>query len=164
MAAPILRVQDILSGEQGEAWATMTDPESGESRRMCIMHLKNIEATVEFEKEQVPILGKRGKGNRKKGETYSGSMTVYYIDSTFRKYAQYYKDVGKDFYFDIQIVNEDHTTSVGKQVVTLLECNIDSLVVAKLDADSTVLEEDMDFTFENYRVETEFDPVDGLWA
>lgn len=158
MAAPIMRVQDILSGEQGEAWANI------DGRDMCMMHLKNIEATVEFEKEQVPILGKRGKGNRKKGETYSGSMTVYYVTSAFRKYAQIYKDQGKDFYFDIRIVNHDATTSVGTQSVTLLECNIDSLVIAKLDADSSILDEDMDFTFENYRIDQEFDDMDGLWS
>lgn len=159
MSAPILNVRDILSGEQGEAYAVFED-----GRIMNLMQLKNIEATVEFDKEQVPILGKRGKGNRKKGETYSGSMTVYYVTTEFRKLAQVYKNDGKDFYFNIQIVNEDKTTNTGKQIITLEECNIDSLVLTKLDADSTILDEDMDFTFENYRIEQEFDTLNGLWV
>lgn len=158
MAAPILNARDVLSGEQGEVWATLDD-----GKRMCMMHVKNIEASVDFEKEQIPILGKRGKGNRKNGETYSGSMTVYYVDSTFRKLAERYKKQGLDWYFDIQIINSDATTRAGKQQVTLIDCNLDSLVLAKLDADSSTLEEDMDFTFEDYRIDVEFDNLDGLF-
>ena len=158
MAAPILNAIDVLSGEQGEVWATLDD-----GRRMCMMHVKNIETNVEFEKELIPILGKRGKGHKKTGETYSGSMTCYYVESVFRKLAEKYKNQGIDWYFDIQIVNEDNTSRTGRQVITLLDCNFDSMVLAKLDADSAALEEDMDFTFEDYRIETVFNNLDGLF-
>lgn len=157
--ATILQARDILSGEQGEVWATLPD-----GRRMCMMHVKNIEATVSYDKEQVPILGKRGKGNRKKGETYSGTMTVYYLTTVFREFAQTYKNNGMDFYFDLQIINDDNTTRAGRQEIWLTDCNIDSLVLAKLDADASILEEDMDFTFEDYRVDKAFDPLDGLFT
>ena len=158
MAAAILNARDILSGEQGEVWATLPNGDS-----FCMMHVKNIEATVSFDKEQVPILGKRGKGNRKKGETYSGSMTVYFVTSVFRTYAEHYKNSGEDFYFDLRIINEDKTTLTGRQEVWLTDCNIDSLVLAKLDADSSILDEDMDFTFEDYHVEQEFTDLDGMF-
>lgn len=153
---PILSARDILSGEQGTVWATI----GGE--RFCMMHVKNIEANVEYDKEQVPILGKRGKGNRKKGETYSGTMTVYYLTSKFRELAQDYKQTGQDFYFDMQISNEDTTTRAGEQVVTLIDVNINSLVLAKLDADSSILDEDMEFTFEDWRLDKSFDVLEGF--
>lgn len=158
MAAPILNARDVLSGEQGEVWATLDD-----GRRMCMMHVKNIETTITYEKEQIPILGKRGKGNRKNGETYEGSMTVYFVESNFRKMAEKYKNSGEDFYFDLQIINEDKTSRTGKQIVTLIDCNVNSMVLAKLDADSATLEEDMDFTFEDYRIEEVFNDLDGLF-
>lgn len=158
MPTPILDARDILSGEQGSIYATLPD-----GRYMCVMHAKNIEATVSYEKEQVPILGKRGKGNRKTGETYSGSMTIYYVDSTFRELAQQYKNTGTDFYFDVTITNEDKTTRTGKQVVILRDCNFDELVIAKLDADAAVLEEDVTFTFEDWILDTKFDELDGLF-
>lgn len=161
--ANILNVKDILSGEQGEVYAYLPNIVSVNGGRMCMMHVKNIEATVSYDKEQVPILGKRGKGNRKKGETYSGSMTVYYLTSIFREYAQDYKNSGEDFYFDLQIVNNDTTSRAGEQVIWLLDCNIDSLVLAKLDADSSILDEDMDFTFEDYRIDKSFNVLDGLF-
>lgn len=157
MAAPILNARDVLSGEQGEVWATLN------GRRMCMMHVKNIDANINYEKEQIPILGKRGKGNRKNGETYEGSMTVYYVTSAFRQLAETYKNSGKDFYFDLQIINEDKTSNAGKQMITLIDCNINSLVLAKLDADSSTLEEDMDFTFEDWRMDKAFNELDGLF-
>lgn len=157
--APILNAKDILSGEQGEIWATLPD-----GRDMCVMHAKNIEASISYEKEQVPILGKRGKGNRKTGETYSGSMTLYYVDSTFRELAERYKDFGEDFYFDLRIINHDSTTNTGEQVIVLRECNFDEMVIAKLDADSSVLDEDVSFTFEDWILDTKFDQLEGLFS
>lgn len=154
----ILDARDILSGEQGSIYATLPD-----GTNMCCMHAKNIEASVSYEKEQVPILGKRGKGNRKTGETYSGSMTVYYVDSTFRRLAQKYKESGQDFYFDIRIQNKDNTTRTGEQIIILRDCNFDELILAKLDADSAILDEDISFTFEDWILDTSFDYLDGLF-
>ena len=156
--ARILNAKDILSGEQGELWASF------DGRDMCVMHAKNIEATVSYDKEQVPILGKRGKGNRKTGATYSGSMTLYYVESVFRKYAERYKDEGEDFYFDLKVINHDATTHTGTQTVVLRDCNFDELVIAKLDADSSILDEDVSFTFEDWYIDGEgFDILDGFF-
>lgn len=158
MAAPILNARDVLSGEQGEVWATLPD-----GRRMCMMHVINIEAKVESDKQQIAILGKRGKGNRKTGETYSGTMTIYTIETVFLELAEIYKDTGEDFYFDLQIINEDNTTSVGQKIVTLIDCNMNSQVIAKLDAESAVLNEDVEFTFENWRLDNPFNELAGLF-
>lgn len=158
MAAPILRARDILSGEQGEVWATLPD-----GRRMCMMHVINIESNVDREKEEVAILGKRGKGHKSTGETYSGTMTIYTVETIFLELLEKYKDTGEDFYFDLQIINDDNTTSVGSKIVTLLDCNINSFVIAKLDAESSILNEDVDFTFEDWRLDKPFDELDGLF-
>ena len=52
-----------------------------------------------------------------------------------------------DTYFDIQVTNEDPTSSIGAQTVLLKDCNLDSVVLASFDVDADVLEEDLDFTF-----------------
>ena len=54
---------------------------------------------------------------------------------------------GVDTYFDIQVTNEDPTSSIGAQTVLLKDCNLDSVVLASFDVDADVLEEDLDFTF-----------------
>lgn len=154
----ILDARDILAGSMGAVWCTLPD-----GRRMCAMQVKNIEASVSYEKEQVAILGKRGKGNRKTGETYSGSMTLWYVDSSFRKLAEQYKNSGLDFYYDLEVTNNDPTSKAGSQIVVLRDVNFDELILTKLDADSAVLDEDVSFTFEDWLLDTAFNELDGLF-
>lgn len=166
LTAPILNARDVLSGEQGMVYAILPD-----GRRMNMMHVKNIEASVSFEKEGIPILGKRGKGNRKNGETYEGSMTAYFLDSNFRLLAEEYKNSGKDFYFEIEVTMDDPNSDaciatsdgITGQVVTLLDVNLNGIDLFRLDADSSIIEEDMDFTFEDYRIESPFNELAGLF-
>ena len=73
-----------------------------------------------------------------------------------------YKNTGKDVYFDMQIINEDPTSTVGKQEIMLLDCNIDGGILAKFDADGEYLDEDMDFTFEDFSMPEEFTHLVGF--
>ncbi|MCU6340242.1 phage tail tube protein, partial [Enterobacter quasiroggenkampii] len=62
----------------------------------------------------------------------------------------------RDTYFDIMITNEDPTSSIGKQTVTLKDVNLNSVVIAKLDTGSQVLEEEVEFTFEDVVLQDSF--------
>lgn len=74
----------------------------------------------------------------------------------------HYKDTGEDVYFDIQVTNEDPTSSVGRQTVILKDCNIDGGILAKFDADAEYLDEDMDFTFEDFEMPEAFTMLAGM--
>ncbi|HBG5949729.1 TPA: hypothetical protein KRH60_003852, partial [Clostridioides difficile] len=82
--------------------------------------------------------------------------------SIFRELLYEYKETGEDIYFDIQITNEDPTSSVGRQTIILEDCNMDSGIIAKFDADGEYLDEDMDFTFENWKLVEKFDIANGM--
>jgi hypothetical protein len=73
-----------------------------------------------------------------------------------------YAKTGEDFYFDIQVTNEDPTSSVGRQTVILKDCNLDSAIMAQFDADSTYLTETLDFTFESVEMSEEFSLLAGM--
>ena len=73
-----------------------------------------------------------------------------------------YKDTGKDTYFEIQISNEDSTSAAGRQTIVLMDCNIDGGILAKFDADGEYLDEDMDFTFEDFKMPEKFKDLDGF--
>ena len=75
---------------------------------------------------------------------------------------QRYKDTGEDVYFEIQISNEDRTSAVGRQTIVLIDCNIDGGILAKFDADGEYLDEDMDFTFEDFRMPETFKELNGF--
>lgn len=80
----------------------------------------------------------------------------------FEEMMKQYKDTGEDVYFDIQVTNEDPTSSVGRQTVILKDCNIDGGILAKFDADAEYLDEDMDFTFEDFEMPETFTMLAGM--
>jgi hypothetical protein len=127
------------------------------------MSLINVEAKAEKVKVEVPILGRRSKGNKTVGLKYSGSATMHYNTSIFRKQVLEYKRTGKDAYIEMVITNEDNTTDLGRQTTTLLGVNLDSVILAKFDADSDdYLNEDFDFTFEDFEMPEEFNELQGM--
>lgn len=152
----IMMAKDAVSASLAECYATI------DGQRYNLMQAINLEATMEKSKTEVPILGKTGKGNKANNWKGTGSATFHYNTSIFRKFMKKYKDQGLDFYFDIQITNNDPTSGVGSQTIILKDCNLDSITIAKFDADGEYLDEQMDFTFEDWEMPTEFTMLDGI--
>lgn len=153
---PILKAKDTISASLAECFITI------DGNRYNFMQAINLEAKVEKTKSEVPILGKTGKGNKSTGWKGTGSATFHYNTSIFRKILEKYKNTGEDTYFDIQITNEDDTSEAGRQTVILKDCNIDGGILAKFDADGEYLDEDMDFTFDDFEVPEEFNLIAGM--
>ena len=126
------------------------------------MQAINLEAEMKKTKTKVPILGKTGKGNKATGWEGSGKATFHYNTSIIRELLYLYKETGEDTYFDIQITNEDPTSAVGRQTIILKDCNVDGGILAKFDADAEYLDEDMDFTFEDWEMPEKFKLLDGM--
>lgn len=154
---PIMHARDAISAALAECFVTI------EGERFNFMQAINLEATFEKKKTEVPILGKPGRGNKATGWSGTGSATFHYNTSIFRRLMQRYKDTGEDVYFDIQVTNEDPTSTVGRQTIILIDCNIDGGTLAKFDADSEYLDEDMDFTFEDFQMPETFKDLDGMF-
>ncbi len=139
-----LRAGDIISGQEGKATAVI----DGAVHDM--IYVNNIEATLEKNTTEVRTLGKRGTQQKTAGWSGSGSMNIYYVTSLFRKMALRYVKDGVDTYFTITIINEDPGSSIGRQTITLYNCNIDSVLLAKLDVENEILDEDVEFTFDDF--------------
>ena len=154
--AGIMNAKDTISASLAECFVTI------EGNRYNFMQAINLEATFEKNKSEVPILGKTGKGNKATGWTGSGSATFHYNTSVFRELAYRYKQTGEDVYFDIQVTNFDPTSAVGRQTVILKDCNLDGGLLAKFDADAEYLDEDMDFTFEDFEIPEKFSLLEGM--
>lgn len=152
----IMHARDSVSASLAECYVTI------EGERYNFMQAINLEATMEKNKTEVPILGKTGKGNKATGWQGTGSATFHYNTSIFRKVMKKFKETGEDIYFDIQITNEDKTSTVGRQTIILKDCNIDSLPIVKFDADGEYLEDEFDFTFEDWEMPEEFAMLDGM--
>lgn len=151
-----MNASDALSAKMAECYVTIGN------NRYNFMQAINLEANFEKTKTEVPILGKTGSGNKSTGWKGSGSATFHYNTSIFRELMQRYKDTGEDIYFEIQVTNEDPTSKAGRQTVVFIGCNIDGGVLAKFDADGEYLEEDMDFTFEDFKMPEKFSLLNGM--
>lgn len=151
-----MNAKDAVSVSLAECFVTI------EGNRYNFMQAINLEASIEKTKSEIPILGRTGKGNKTTGWKGSGSATFHYNTSIFREQLYRYKETGQDVYFDIQITNEDPTSSVGRQTIILKDCNVDGGILAKFDADAEYLDEDLDFTFEDWEMPEQFSHLQGM--
>lgn len=150
--------KDAISGSEAECYITI------DGNRYNFMQAITFEATFEKNKTEVPILGRPGKGNKANGWTGTGSMTCHFNQSVMRELLEKYKNDGIDTYFTIMVTNEDPTSAVGRQTVIFKDCNLDGGILAKFDADADYLDEDFDFTFEDFEIQETFKPLDGFIA
>lgn len=143
-----LKAGDTISGQEAVAKMTIKNAD-GTSSIEDMFFGKNLEATCDIEKTDVKTLGKRGAQHKPSGWSGSGSMTVYYVTSLFRKMALQYIKTGVPVYFDIMVTNNDPASSVGPQTTVLKNCSLDSVILAKFDVESEIMDEDLDFTFDD---------------
>ena len=127
-----MRPIEVFSGKSGDVFMSLN------GKRYHLMHLTEIEATVEYEKGDVPMLGKRMTGHKING--MNGA----------------YKDGGGAPVYDIEITNVEEGTGAGTQRVVLIDCMPDSEVLAKVDAGSEFLEEDIEGTFDDFSIDETF--------
>lgn len=150
------RETDAISGKQAKAYATI------DGKLEELFYAKSLEATIEKNKVDVPVLGRTNTPQRSAGWTGSGTLTVYYVTSQFRQLMRRYIQTGQDFWFDLMIVNEQPGSSTGKQTTFLKNCNLDSITAAQFDASSDdMLEEELPFTFSDFDMKDQFNSISG---
>ncbi|TCM93137.1 tail tube protein [Paenibacillus sp. BK033] len=153
---PFMMESDAISGKQATATATIN------GRVEELFYAKSIEATIEKNKVDVPVLGRTNTPQRSAGWKGSGTLTVYYVTSVFRQLMWSYIQTGQDFWFDLHITNEQPGSASGKQSVVLKGCNLDSIIATKFDATSDdMLDEEMPFTFNGYDLLDQFNTITG---
>ena len=150
-----LKAWDAINGALGTCYANI----NGNKEEM--LYVKNIEAKIKKSKREIKVLGQVGMKHKATGWTGSGTMTIYYSTTKFREMMVEYVRTGKDMYFDIVIENNDASSQIGRQTIILKQVNIDNIVMAKLDINSTELDEEISFTFNDVSILNSFNAIDG---
>lgn len=138
-----LKAGDTISGREGTAFMTIN------GRNIPMFFLKNIEATVELVKTEVPVLGKRMNQQKVTGANGTGSMTIHKVTSEFTQIGIDYIKKGTLPNVTVKVTNDDPNSTIGRQTTLLSGVLLDSIVIAKLDIESETLDEDVDFTFDD---------------
>ena len=155
-ASATMNSADGISGKLGDCYVTI------DSQRKKLIQLKKVELKFEKSKTKMKILGKTGDGNRSTGWSGTGTATLYYNTDLFRELIYAYKETGKDTYFEMQISNDDPTSAAGQKITIAKNCNIDGGILATLDAEAEVLEEEITFTFDDFEFPTKFVALSGM--
>lgn len=156
--AQTMLAKNAVSAKMAECYVTI------EGIRYNCMSAINLEVTMEKTKTTVPILGRTNRGNKSVAANITGSATFHFNTPIWRELAYRFQQTGEDVYFDMQITNEDITASdIGRQTIVLYDCNFDSIILTKFDADSDdVITEDMDFTAESFEMPEKFKLMNGM--
>lgn len=133
-----MRAHNTINGKEGRLFL------DGEE----VAQIKKLEATIEKNKAEVPIMGRRWIGRKTSGLNGTGTLTLYKVTSKFQKMMLQYAQTGEDVYFTLQSVLDDKGAQRGIERVTLYDVNIDSVTIAQLDVETESLEEEVPFTFE----------------
>lgn len=145
-----MKASDAISGKEGSLYATI------DSNVTQVAECKSITAKITKNKTEFKALGYRGTQQKATGWTGSGTLTIHYASSRWAKMMIDYAKDGTDTYFKLQVINEDPTSSIGKQTVTLIDVNFDEAEIAKLDTEADFLDQTMNFTFSDVEMPDEF--------
>lgn len=157
MANITMKSRDAISAKMAECYITI------DGNRYNFMSAINLEATFDKNKTEVPILGRMNKGHKATSSSITGSAEFHLNTSIWRELAARFQNSGEDVYFDIEVVNEDKTSDIGRQSITLIGCNFDSVILAAFDADSDdTLTESLDFTAEEFLINEAFAKMAGF--
>lgn len=152
-----MNAMDAVAGSQATAYLMLAN-----GNRYNFMQLTSFESSMEIKLTEVPILGRTGKGNKPAGWSGTWKGTAHYNQSLIREMLLEYKNTGKLANFDIQVSNEDPTTSIGTQTIILKNCLTKGGILAKFDADAEVLDEDLEGTFDDWEMPETFSPIAGM--
>lgn len=148
-----LRAKDTVNGALGTCFVII------DGKRHELMQVKNVQAKVKKTRTAIPILGLTAKQQKSGGWEGTGTMTVYYVSSLFRKVMVDYMKNGVDTYFELMLTNEDPTGDTGRQTVLLKDVTVEEMLIGKLDVDQPAMDEEMRFTFGGVELLDTFDTV-----
>lgn len=147
---------DAIFGGLAECYVTIN------GNRLNFMQLTEFESTFKPKIVDVKILGRVQKGKKMAGGEGSWKGKAHYNTSTLRKVMLEYKKSGLFVPFEIQVTNEDPSTSIGRQTITHSGCLLDELILAKFVAGDEILEEDISGTFDDWDMPEEFTELVGM--
>lgn len=131
--------QDAQSAKQAECFVTIG------GKRYSFCFAKDFEASASVETKEVPMLGKMIKGRKATGMEIKFKMTIYKVTEVFDNIIEEYKNTGAISLFDIQVTQEDKTSSIGRSTKIYRDCMIDGdIILSMFDADGEFAEQSIE--------------------
>ncbi|MEG2521252.1 MAG: phage tail tube protein [Anaerovoracaceae bacterium] len=139
-----MRGKDAINGAEGKCFVTI------DGRRLLMANLLKVNVDSKIDKKTFATMGDRVKKHKSGAMEITAKATFLYNAPVFRQAIAHYKETGEELYFECLIENDDKSSGAGRQATILKDCNLDGIVIAKLDVDEVGLEEDVEFTADDF--------------
>lgn len=132
-----------------------------DDRRIDLFQVKNFDSNANITLDEVPRIGTRTVGHKVSTITYEGSFTAYHGSPEARQLFLQYVATGRWPRITITTRVEDKDTGIGALTVVHKNVHFSTMPLAKIDAETTSLEEDFDFTCDSVEVPEEYANIAG---
>ncbi|AXN39853.1 phage tail tube protein [Peribacillus butanolivorans] len=130
-----------INGTYGEVWC----------EGVWMTNVKQAEAMIEIDKEEILRSGTRMRGHKSMGLTATGSITGYKTTSEFiRRIGAIANDRSKPFVTEL-IYKLNDPESFGAERIRLKGVQFDRIPLSSFEV-NTVVEEELPFTFSGYEL------------
>lgn len=137
-----LLAKDTINGAEGKIFITV----NGQNIEVACM--KNIQTNAEIQGNDMRVIGTRKIQNKANGAKLTGTGNIYYGSNLFTDMVLKYINTGVMTQFDIQITNNDPTTTVGSQVMAYYGCQLTGTIpLSILNDEEAMLNYDFNFTY-----------------
>lgn len=137
-----LLAKDTVNGAEGSVVITQN------GKNQVVAGMKNIKTNADIQSSDMRVVGTRTIQNKNNGVKQTGTGNIYYGSNVFTNMVLQYIQTGVMPEFDIQITNNDPTTSVGSQVMAYYGCTLTGTVpLSILDSEEAMLAYDFNFAY-----------------
>lgn len=142
MNGKFLLARDTVNGAEGKIFVTRS------GRNIEIAGMRNIRTDAEIQSSDMRVIGTRMIQTKVNGVKGSGTGNIYYGSDIFRDMLLEYMNTGKMEEFDIQIINDDPSTSIGRQSMAFYGCVLTGTIpMAILNDEEAMLNYDFNFAY-----------------
>lgn len=137
-----LLAKDTVNGAEGKIFVTV----SGKNIEVACM--RNIRTTGGIQSQDMRVIGTRKIQDKPNGVKLTGTGNIYYGTNLWTDMVLEYIQTGVMPEFDIQITNNDPTTSVGSQVMAYYGCHLTGTIpLSILNDEEAMLNYDFNFAY-----------------
>lgn len=137
-----LLAKDTVNGAEGKVFVTR------DGKQIEVAGMMNITTYAEIQGKEMRVVGTRTIQNKANGAKQTGKGNIYYGTSLWTDMVLEYINTGNMPQFDLQITNDDPSSSVGSQSIAYYGCELTgSIPLSILDSEEAMLNYEFNFTY-----------------
>lgn len=137
-----LLAKDTVNGAEGKVFVTR------DGKQIEVAGMMNITTYADIQGKEMRVVGTRTIQNKANGAKQTGKGTIYYGTSLWTDMVLDYINTGNMPQFDLQITNDDPSSSVGSQTIAYYGCELTgSIPLSILDSEEAMLNYEFNFTY-----------------